>query len=343
MPNDNTTIFKVRRKKGQYAALPNALLRETGLTFQARGLLAYLLSLPEDWEVRFSSLLKQSPARRTALRRMIKECIAAGYMKRERVKAGGGRFQWVTEVYEEPLGASMSALSEDAPSAGFRPMEDLSAEDPSADIRSAGKLSIKERLSYESPADERLTETTTEATAPAGDPAADVESSPAPPSSPPSKERVFIPNPFPLDEELLTWAAEICPLVDVEDVASKLVSEYHPESVGEEKATKKSMRLWRDKFVQWIRREQKFEVRDRAAGKFKDKALDGDRPVPYAGGAATVNFAAEAAAKGQYASCPDCYGTGQKMEPGKGVTGRCKHERWVPDGRVVEYGEPAVR
>jgi hypothetical protein len=145
------------------------------------------------------------------------------------------------------------------------------------------------------------------------------------PATSPSS-RYFVPNPFPVDKEMRAWAAEVCPLVDIDDATEKLVIEYSPAGKAGADAPRFGAGLWLTKWRTWMRREQKFEKQARE----KDSALDRDRPQPYVGGAATRNFAEHVAASEKYATCPDCLGTNLKQVAGKGVTGKCKHERWTP-------------
>lgn len=64
--------------------------------------MGYLLSKPNDWEVRMEDLDNQGPAGSRKLRRMLAELRACGYMNRIRTKLPDGKFEWTTEVYESP-------------------------------------------------------------------------------------------------------------------------------------------------------------------------------------------------------------------------------------------------
>ena len=120
----NETIFRThKRKEDPFVRVDKDLVNDSRLGWDTRGLLTYLLGKPNDWTVRMSDLMQQGPAKLTALRRMIKEAEAYGYMRRERHQGRGGKFIWITHVYEVP----------DEPSAGYPSMGDPSADDPSAD------------------------------------------------------------------------------------------------------------------------------------------------------------------------------------------------------------------
>ena len=107
------SIIKVKNTKN-YTALSNALLCDKRLTFETRGLLAYLLSKPLDWEVRINDLINASPAGLRVVRRMVAEAEEYGYMIRKRYKNEDGTFAWITEVYEIPTPTG-GCLETDAP------------------------------------------------------------------------------------------------------------------------------------------------------------------------------------------------------------------------------------
>lgn len=94
-------IIKVRKRAGYFTASDRAFNDER-LAWDERGLMGYLLSKPGDWEVRFWDLVKKGDCGRDAVRRMLRNLERYGYVRRFRQRVGGGRFRWVTEVYESP-------------------------------------------------------------------------------------------------------------------------------------------------------------------------------------------------------------------------------------------------
>lgn len=87
----------------EYTVLANHLLQNSSLSWQARGLLVYLLSLPDQWQIRLAHLVKQSPAGKKAIYTIIKELIEAGYMIRIQSQNLQGRWESVIyDVYEQP-------------------------------------------------------------------------------------------------------------------------------------------------------------------------------------------------------------------------------------------------
>ena len=54
-------IFKSKLSEN-YVTLPNATIQDVDLSWEARGLLAFMLSLPSDWAIHKSWLGEQSAA-----------------------------------------------------------------------------------------------------------------------------------------------------------------------------------------------------------------------------------------------------------------------------------------
>src|SRR6202008_3751325 len=77
-----------RRKN--WVTIDQDVVRDTRLSWKARGLLAYILSQKDDWEISVRQLVKASPRdKETALRSAFKELLDAGYAKLEFVRNGG--------------------------------------------------------------------------------------------------------------------------------------------------------------------------------------------------------------------------------------------------------------
>jgi hypothetical protein len=96
-----STIRRAPRRT-KYAVIDNDTIRDERLTWKARGLLVYLLSLPDDWTVQQSDLVARAPDGRTVVRAALRELEQAGYLWRE--KRRGAHGHWIVEsvVYERP-------------------------------------------------------------------------------------------------------------------------------------------------------------------------------------------------------------------------------------------------
>ncbi|WP_072814253.1 hypothetical protein [Rhodococcus zopfii] len=91
------------RLADNFSVLSNALLNDERLSFRARGLLAWLLSKPADWHIRSEAIAAASPLEgREAIRTVMRELIAAGYLVREKHRDADGRFSTIQTIYEVP-------------------------------------------------------------------------------------------------------------------------------------------------------------------------------------------------------------------------------------------------
>jgi hypothetical protein len=95
------TTIRVK-KDARYFSASNEPFNDKRLSWEARGLMGYLLSKPDNWEVRSADLEEQGPAGSRKVKRMLAELRICGYMNRIRTKMPDGKFVWTTEVYESP-------------------------------------------------------------------------------------------------------------------------------------------------------------------------------------------------------------------------------------------------
>lgn len=98
-------IVRVKRHENNFVMIDNRPLCDVRLSWKARGLLAYLLSRPNNWKVNSNHLSSISTDGPLAVQTGLKELQQAGYAKLDTGGKGGGR-SWT--IYEHP------ALSENA-------------------------------------------------------------------------------------------------------------------------------------------------------------------------------------------------------------------------------------
>jgi len=89
-------------KNQNYSVISNVGVRDDRLSWKARGILVYLLSLPEDWKIYESEVAEHAPDGRTSFRSGMKELQKYGYLTKERVNSAGGKFEYVHTIREEP-------------------------------------------------------------------------------------------------------------------------------------------------------------------------------------------------------------------------------------------------
>lgn len=86
-----------------YTVIDNAVLQNVNLSFEARGFLCYLLSLPNDWTFTVRGIVKQTGCSKSVILRLMDELKTAGYIKLERKQDDKGRFtQSSWHIYETP-------------------------------------------------------------------------------------------------------------------------------------------------------------------------------------------------------------------------------------------------
>mgnify|MGYP001231153959 CR=1 FL=1 len=82
------SIFRVE-KKDNYVVLDKGFLKDKRLSWQAKGLLAYMLSMPNDWVFRIDDLKNRSTNGRDSTKNIIKELQENGYIIKEQTREKG--------------------------------------------------------------------------------------------------------------------------------------------------------------------------------------------------------------------------------------------------------------
>ncbi|MEU7338681.1 hypothetical protein [Streptomyces sp. NPDC007074] len=90
------------RKPRGFVIIDNALAQNNRLSFGARGLAEYLLSLPPGTKVDIRSLAADNPEGRAAIAGYMNELEAERYLVRSRTQGERGRFVTKTTIHEEP-------------------------------------------------------------------------------------------------------------------------------------------------------------------------------------------------------------------------------------------------
>lgn len=97
-----------------FTQIPNQWLRDTRLSFKARGLLSLVMSHTQGWSLSIATLAAQNQEGKDAIRSAISELEEHGYLTRTQVNEGGrfGESVWVTH---DPSATPLA----DLPMAGF--------------------------------------------------------------------------------------------------------------------------------------------------------------------------------------------------------------------------------
>jgi len=95
-------FFRINKKKQNFVILDKAFLQDVRLSWKSKGLLAYLLSLPDDWRISARELVRHASDGKDTLYGALRELGDFGYILRESIRVSG-RFQGVNYVvFERP-------------------------------------------------------------------------------------------------------------------------------------------------------------------------------------------------------------------------------------------------
>lgn len=92
----------VRAKDTNYVVMDKTFLNDTRLSWKAKGILAYMLSKPDDWTFYLDELIKHSTDGKSSFKSGFNELKKYGYVRMERKKREDGTFKWEAVVCERP-------------------------------------------------------------------------------------------------------------------------------------------------------------------------------------------------------------------------------------------------
>ncbi|WP_353641336.1 helix-turn-helix domain-containing protein [Mesorhizobium sp. WSM2239] len=101
--SEETTIRRGARN-ARYTTVPNHVFEDVRLSMEARWLLGYLLSKPDNWTVRMGDIRKKGACGRDKARAMVSELVDAGYMEREDARKSGKFNGLALVIFDEPQG-----------------------------------------------------------------------------------------------------------------------------------------------------------------------------------------------------------------------------------------------
>ncbi|MGC1183155.1 replication protein [Legionella sp.] len=86
-------VLRIHKKQRNFVILDKTCLYDESLSWGAKGLHAYLMSLPDDWKVRVSDLKERARNGRDAVRGLLSELEQAGYIQKSTCRDDvSGRF-----------------------------------------------------------------------------------------------------------------------------------------------------------------------------------------------------------------------------------------------------------
>lgn len=97
-------------RNARYTTVPNHVFEDDRLSMEARWLLGYLLSKPDDWTVRLNDIRKKGGCGRDKARAMVAELVKAGYAEKEPSRKDGKFNGLCLVIYDEPRAETAAAL-----------------------------------------------------------------------------------------------------------------------------------------------------------------------------------------------------------------------------------------
>ncbi len=95
------SVFKIEKNQN-YIVMSNHHLRDRNLSYKAKGLLSFMLSLPDDWDYSLAGLCSISKESRDGIRSILKELQEYHYVEIEKVRGNKGYFEYNYLIYEIP-------------------------------------------------------------------------------------------------------------------------------------------------------------------------------------------------------------------------------------------------
>lgn len=96
------SIYRIH-KKNDYSVISNYLFKDKCLSLRGKGMLALILSLPDEWKYSIEGLATLVPDGKNTVIKALDELMDLGYIVRKQETDGNGKFTgYVYDIYEEP-------------------------------------------------------------------------------------------------------------------------------------------------------------------------------------------------------------------------------------------------
>ena len=100
---ENSIIRTVKNKDNPYVMINKLGIQDPNLSWAAKGLLAYLLSLPDDWKIYVKELVNHTSSGRDHTYTVIRELLSYGYMEKVEYRYKGRVLALNYNVFEVPI------------------------------------------------------------------------------------------------------------------------------------------------------------------------------------------------------------------------------------------------
>lgn len=116
-------VYRVH-KDHNFSIIYNAPLKDTRLSLRARGLIATMLALPDDWHYNLPGLAQQTSDGVQMVKSALAELRDLGYVHVRKVRIEKtGKYDYEYDIYESPIGPDPSRQSKRAKNSSATPYE----------------------------------------------------------------------------------------------------------------------------------------------------------------------------------------------------------------------------
>jgi len=124
------SIIRSPRPDSNFSVISNQVVRDSRLSYRARGILLEILSRPDNWRISAESLARTGQEGRAAILGALKELRIFGYLKTVKERNEDGRFETNSYIYDIPTGVRLPNAgkpeSGKPESENLTPLEELS-------------------------------------------------------------------------------------------------------------------------------------------------------------------------------------------------------------------------
>ena len=153
---NNTTFVRVEKNRN-YTTIHNEFLKRKDLSWKAKGIMTYLLSLPDDWVVNLDEIKRNATDGESSFRSGWKELVSAGYVSRQPVRdEKTKKIDYWETVIKESVSESKSHNVENhnvgIHQVGIHKVDNrelLSTKELSTNIQSTNKSTSRSKLKFE--------------------------------------------------------------------------------------------------------------------------------------------------------------------------------------------------
>ncbi|MEF7566322.1 DnaD domain protein [Bacillus infantis] len=97
------SFVRTVKRENPFVQIDKDFIGNGKLSLKATGLLTYILSRPDGWQIRMKDIQKRFNDGETSVRSAMKELMTEGYVHRYQERSENGKFgEWMYDVYERP-------------------------------------------------------------------------------------------------------------------------------------------------------------------------------------------------------------------------------------------------